>query len=569
MCLIKIRRTINKSGVEANMLILVAIILGFLIGKIRRGSLEGFKARKISLLPIGILGLLLQVALHFYSYTGGIPVIEPYLEIVNFTSYILVLVMLVFNLDDIWVILMAIGFTSNFVVIFINGGRMPVAQGVIDILPTSFAQQIIGGLSPIYTLVQPNTLLWFLGINIPIPIPFVPMVMSLYGTVAGISIGSIIALVGFAGFIQYVMNKKRSIINDAQMEYAEDEGIFADDETQSIEGVSIQNPDIENQYLNEEDDVYQELASGSAIRGERDENTTTVFSEDELETMVIPEIENDYSSEIGTETEEIIVEDQGMAETRILDDVDDGSTKVLSNIQEVGTFVADEENKGLEASEMEEILNNEDTGFFTKKYYEEKLAVEKERLMLQVREMELKKVAESILESTPEPQPVPESDLRIVESFKMTELDRPFILRGDNGYQQSAQSKGAPVGEEFSEDQMLSVWQRLNLEDEKRKAQRRKQSIRQSSEEAEDFLKPTPPDEDDAIPFKEIEEVTEVVVEKVYENTDTDKEKVIDSMDEEQRKTFDATLEDRKKAGYELVELKLDGKDVAFWRKKK
>ena len=120
------------------MLILIAIILGFLIGKIRRGSLRGFKVRKISLLPVGILGLVLQIALHLYIYTGGIALIEPYLEIVNFASYILILVMLVFNLDDFWVILMAIGITSNFVVIFINGGHMPVAQSVIDILPTAF-----------------------------------------------------------------------------------------------------------------------------------------------------------------------------------------------------------------------------------------------------------------------------------------------------------------------------------------------------------------------------------------------------------------------------------------------
>jgi len=550
------------------MLVLIAIILGFLIGKIRRGSLRGFKVRKISLLPLGILGLLLQLALHFYGYTGGIPVIEPYLEIVNFASYILVLVMLVFNLDDFWVILMAIGFTSNFVVTFINGGHMPVAQGVIDILPTGFGQQIIQGLNSIYTLIQPNTLLWFLGINLPISIPFIPTVMSLYGTVAGVSAGTLVALIGLIGFMQYVMNKKPSIMSDSK-DAIDDEGIFGDSENQNIEGVSIQNDILASESNANVEDFYQDLTGGGPIRGERDESMTTVISEEELETMIIPEAMANGSPEIGTETEEIIVQNQMPEETIIIETIDDGSTKVISNIQEVGTFVAGAENKGLEASEMEEIVNNEDTGFFTKKYYEEKLAVEKERLMLQIREIELNKAEESMRETLPKPKPEPESDLRIVESFKLTELDTPFVLRGDNAQQETVLRKPTEKEEEFSEGEMMNVWQRLNFEDEKRKAQRRKQNIRDSSLEAENLIKPVSQKEEVVIPFKELEEITEGVVEKVNDPSDGEKEKPNESINEVQQKTFDATLEERKKAGYELVELKLDGKDVAFWRKKK
>ncbi|HEY5557247.1 DUF5317 family protein [Acetobacterium sp.] len=552
------------------MLVLVAIILGFLIGKIRRGSLHGFKLRKISLLPLGILGLLLQLVLHFYSYTGGIPVIEPYLEIVNFASYILVLVMLVFNLDDFWVILLAIGFTSNFVVTFINGGHMPVSQGVIDTLPADFGQQIVQGLSPIFALIQPNTLLWFLGINLPIPIPFISTVMSLYGTVAGVSVGTMIALIGLIGFIQYVMNKKPSIMNDHKA-YTDDEGIFGDSENQNIEGVSIQNDVLASESSSEAKEFYQDLTGDGPIRGERDESMTTVISEEELETMIIPEAVDHDSSQIGTETEEIIIQKQEPEETMIIETIDDGSTKVIGNIQEVGTFVQEPESKGLEASEMEEILNREDTGFFTKKYYEEKLAVEKERLMLQIRELELNKVEESMRETLPkkEPKPEPESDLRIVESFKLTELDTPFVLRGDNYQQETVLRKQSGEEEEFSEGEMLNVWQRLNLEDEKRKAQRRKQTIRDINKQAESLITPASQKEEDPIPFNEIEEVTEVEFERFYDGSSEEKEKTNENMNEEQQKTFDSALEERKKAGYELVELKLDGKDVAFWRKKK
>jgi hypothetical protein len=561
------------------MLILIAIILGFLIGKIRRGSLHGFTVRKISLLPVGILGLVLQIALHLYIYTGGISLVEPYLEIVNFASYILILVMLVFNLDDFWVILMAVGITSNFVVIFINGGHMPVAQGIIDILPAAFGEQITQGLNPLYSLIQPNTLLWFLGINLPIPVPYVPLVMSLYGSVAGVTVGTIVTLIGLIGFIQYVMNKKASIMHDERNDHGEDEGIFGDDEDNGFDGVSIQNSYQEGYDEPEDiDDYYRDMATTGGIRGDRDENATMVIptevfnsnesigARDSFETRLIPAALDGVDSEIGTETEEIIISKNDGQETRVMEPVDDGSTKIISNIQEVGAYVKGD--KELEAADMEEILNSDDAGFFTKKYYEEKLAVEKERLILQMREMELNKVAKSLSDPDGEPHPVPESDLRIVESFKLTDLDQPFVLRSEtNSYDSGVKSKDEE-DVEFSEDEMLNVWQRLNLEDEKRKAERRKQLMRETSKEAESLINGTPRD-DVGIPLKEIEEVTEPVVGRVYESTSEDKEKMLANMDDNERKDFQETVDERKRAGYELVELKLDGKDVAFWRKKK
>nr|MBP8865647.1 hypothetical protein [Acetobacterium sp.] len=279
----------------------------------------------------------------------------------------------------------------------------------------------------------------------------------------------------------------------------------------------------------------------------------------------LPAALDEADSQIGTETEEIIISNVNQ-ETRVIEPVDDGSTKVISNIQEVGTYVKGE--KEMEAADMEEILNSDDAGFFTKKYYEEKLAVEKERLILQMREMELNKVAKSLSDPDGEPQPVPESDLRIVESFKLTDLDQPFVLRSETSTYDSGVKSKEEDDVEFSEDEMLNVWQRLNQEDEKKKAERRKQLMRETSKEAESLISGTPRD-DIGIPLKEIEEVTEPAVERVYESTSADKEKMLANMDDDERKDFQETVDERKRAGYELVELKLDGKDVAFWRKKK
>ena len=598
------------------MLILIAVIIGFLIGLIRKGSLKGLKARKISLLPIGLFGAILQIFLHFYMYTGGIGFIDPYIEIINFASYILVLVMLVFNLDDFWVILMALGITANFVVIFINGGHMPVAEVVMNILPSDFAKSIIDGFNPLYTSVQENTLLGFLGVIVPIPIPFLPMIMSLYGSVAGISPGSIVTFIGLIGFIQYVMHKKGSMMIDKNMDYLEDEGIFGEDKD-GFESVSTN----EDQTISEEDEFYKDIATGKAIRGDVEEDlfsqeedefdeelkrqTEISAKEDLFETQVLPaqgdvsetqvlpaqgdvsetqvlpaqedvfetqvlasaDLEEIQKQEIGTETEEIVVIKDTSEETKIMEPVDDESTKVLSNLQEVGTYVSQKENKELDSEDIEEILNSDEAGFFTKKYYEEKLAMEKERMELEMRERELSRVAQSMLDAKASPHAVPETDLRIVESFRLTDLDQPFVLRSEkNQYERKEFAESYEGKEEFTEDDMLNVWQRLNQEDQRRKAQRRQEAIKQSNEETDVFLKPSTTEEL-GISLKEIEDVTEPEIKIAIH--DERKEKAFNQMSEEEKTEYEETIEERKKAGYELVQLELDGKEVAFWRKKK
>ncbi|MDN5308452.1 MAG: hypothetical protein PWP16_1815 [Eubacteriaceae bacterium] len=569
------------------MLILIAVVLGLLIGIIRKGSLKGLSARRISLLPIGIIGGILQLFLHFYMYTGGIGVIDPYIEIVNFASYILVLVMLVFNLDDFWVILMALGITANFVVIFINGGHMPVSEMVMTLLPANFAQQITDGTNPIFTVTQETTLLGFLGVIIPLPIPFLPQLMSLYGSVAGVSPGSIVTLVGLTGFIQYLMMKKGSIMSDKNMDYLEDEGIFGSDEDAFEGRVSLNERD--DDLLEDDDEFSLELEGSGAIHGDIQEEDYRYEADDEIEaypesynldeengsedrseTRVIAAADATQRLEIGTETEEILVVnmDEPTAATKILEPLDDDSTKVLGNIQEVGAYISKKRKREMNTEDMEEILNSDEAGFFEKKYYEEKLAMEKERRELEARERELSRVAQSMLDAKVPPRDIPETDLRIVESLRVSDQEQPFVLRSEkNPYQTKKFSEHYEDEEEFSEGEMLSVWQRLNLEDEKKKAQRRKQVIRQSTIDSESFLKPSGIDNDEGISIKEIEESGTFSIKKAFDDDVVEQNPVI--VDGEESEELDETVAERQKAGYELVKLQLDGKDVEFWRKKK
>ena len=191
------------------MFILFAIIIGLLIGFIRGGRIQGITAKKISLWPLGLIGVILQVALHLYYYTGGISAIDSLLPIVNFISYILVLIMFVFNLDDFWTILIAVGTTANFVVIFINGGKMPVAQSIVDGLSSGLAGTISQGMNGVYTLMdQTTTTLWFLGDYLRIPA--LGTITSLYGGASGLSVGTIIIMVGLIGWVQYAMSRAKT-----------------------------------------------------------------------------------------------------------------------------------------------------------------------------------------------------------------------------------------------------------------------------------------------------------------------------------------------------------------------
>lgn len=144
-------------------------------------------------------------------------------------------------------------------------------------------------------------------------------------------------------------------MQDERNDHGEDEGIFGDDDDYEISGVSLQNSYQEGYDEPEDiDDYYRDMAATGGIRGDRDENATIAIPaegfrsadnssvQDSFETRLIPAALDEVDSGIGTETEEIVISKSDTQETRIMEPVDDGSTKIISNIQDVGTYVKGE-----------------------------------------------------------------------------------------------------------------------------------------------------------------------------------------------------------------------------------
>lgn len=573
------------------MFVLIAIILGLIIGFIRGGSFKGFKAKKISLLPLGIIGIILQFGLHLYYYTGGIEAIDAFLPVVNFVSYILILVMLVFNLDDFWTIMMAVGITANFIVTFINGGKMPVAAKIVESLPSTsaFATGINEGTNAVYAVMQQNGL-WVLGVNVPIP--FVGGFMQYIGSIGGFSIGSAVVFVGLLGWVQYAMNRipADSVFNKDEP-VGEEDYILPPDEDEE--------DDFFDDYDDENDDYYPE---------EDFEEDPIENLEDSFDGMtdVIPKLTPEAIAEIQSNGG-----DSSMGKS-ILDEYDSSQdTKVFTAIKDIGTY---------EPAEMkEEDFSDEDTGpvsgFFTQSFYAEKekgkLAFEKEQEEIKIEEKPEEKVPEQrvviqepaiTIEPVPQPQPV------------VVEEKTPFVVEDDKIV--SNPEYGATMidteKEERTEDDMLNIWQQVNQEQERIRARKRrrtryvdvkepfkaerekiaaekavaraaavakaqavteaqpvhrqitpeelqaqsvaaKQAAAAVQQPAEPII--TPPIEESAAPV-----VTEPAPQQTTVAAETSAEVKMSSADPD---------EERERAGYERVKLNIEGKDVVFWRKKK
>ncbi|MEG1939071.1 MAG: DUF5317 family protein [Eubacterium sp.] len=585
------------------MFVILAIIIGLIIGFIRGGKFKGFKAKKITLLPLGLIGIFLQIILHLYFYTGGISAIDPFLPVVNFISYILILVMFVFNLDDFWTIMMSVGLTSNFIVAFINGGKMPIAANVIDAVSgTSFGISVTDGVNAVYSIIEPSTTsLWFLGVNVPIP--FIGKIMAYLGSSGGLSVGGIVVFIGIIGFVQYAMNRipADSIFNK-NAPIGEEDYILPPDKT-------------EEDFFSDEDD-------------DADEN---FYSKSDFETDPVQTVEDSFGGKTGRIsklTPETIskIQKSGKQETigvSVLEEYDSSQdTKVFTAINDLG----------IHSSSEQEDENKDDmgtvSGFFTQSFYAEKekgkLAFEKEQVekleevkpIVQEKEIENKKE----IEKEPEEkileqriiieEPVPDLEEQVSEPVHIEE-ETPFVVENDKIVSNPAfeNTMTEMKKTERSENDMLNIWQKVNQENERVRAKKRRNSRYVNTKEpfkaerereaaakaveratkvakARATASPQPlvvePISVQPSPsIVDIQSQTKVISKPISTEVQTHQDTVaFNSPNLDQtaapiqttpliKENVEISDEEREKAGFERVSLNIEGRDVVFWRKKK
>ncbi|MBU9711742.1 DUF5317 domain-containing protein [Evansella tamaricis] len=177
------------------------ILFSLLIGFLRRGTLLGISDLKLKfgwVFPILLIFqfsiYLLQERIYFLGMISG------YLYIV---VYILGLFFLYINRHHKGFLLIFIGVFLNFIVMAVNGGRMPVSLEAAAVLDPMYADALINGLYAKHTPYIESTYLGFLGDVIPITKP--------YPRDQVISIGDIIMNIGIFVFIQHLMLKHKRV----------------------------------------------------------------------------------------------------------------------------------------------------------------------------------------------------------------------------------------------------------------------------------------------------------------------------------------------------------------------
>ncbi|MDR7239537.1 DUF5317 domain-containing protein [Neobacillus drentensis] len=171
------------------------IIISFIVGFIRKGNLRALAQLKLKWGWIFPLLLVVELAVFIlqndYKFLGQV---SGYIYIV---VYVLGLLFLFMNRNNPGFTLILIGVFLNFLVMVINGGRMPVSLEAAAVLDPGYIEVLKESLYAKHTMLTSSTYLGFLGDVIPITDP--------YPRTQIISIGDIVMNIGIFFFIQHLM----------------------------------------------------------------------------------------------------------------------------------------------------------------------------------------------------------------------------------------------------------------------------------------------------------------------------------------------------------------------------
>lgn len=216
------------------MILIIIAILSVIVGLIRRGSFSNIGSAGLRAWFLILLSVLMFMGVLVGDYLG-IEIVQNYAFIFLMASYALLIMGLLFNLN-IWTFIILLGALLNFVVIFINGGKMPLSSDMIGLAGMSV--QAIQA-SAIQEIATSSTHLPMLGGIIPIPLPSILAQVISPGT----------AVIGLGLFFEI-----QNLLTGASIDY-EDEDDEEDEEEQTGAKHSAKN---ERDVQAEEEEKTQE-----------------------------------------------------------------------------------------------------------------------------------------------------------------------------------------------------------------------------------------------------------------------------------------------------------------------
>lgn len=173
---------------------ILAFIIAIIVGYALNGRLKNIDAAKVKFISFVFISFFMEFIQLTLIKKGYLHIgILTYLS--DVIMYALLLIFTYANRRNKWLLLLGIGAMLNAVVIFANGGVMPVRQEIVKV----FGYHGDVAMQGLYKLTDKNTKLYFLADIIPIRFPK-PGIAS---------IGDITEILGMALFIITEMKNKR------------------------------------------------------------------------------------------------------------------------------------------------------------------------------------------------------------------------------------------------------------------------------------------------------------------------------------------------------------------------
>lgn len=171
--------------------IVFAVIIGYLLkGRLKNIDILGLKA-----LYLALIGLIIKFTI-IISIQHGLLTRGLLTYILYSIQYLLLLIFVILNRKNKYILIMGIGFLLNVIPIFTNGGAMPVSAAAAKSL--GFNKEIY--MQGLYRAIDGTTKFNFLGDIIPYKL----------GKAYVISIGDIILAIGLFLYIVTGMKKKEA-----------------------------------------------------------------------------------------------------------------------------------------------------------------------------------------------------------------------------------------------------------------------------------------------------------------------------------------------------------------------
>lgn len=349
------------------MILIIIAILSVIIGLIRRGSFANILETDLKASFLFVLSLLFFIAVKVGN-AADIGIIIDFTYWILLAAYSFLLLGIILNLTNLWMFILLLGAVLNFVVIFINGGKMPVSLETLQMAGLS-ADYLSGSATQV--LAGSATNLAFLGGIIPIPLP------SIFAEV--ISPGTLIIGIGIFGMIQNILLGIVYVYEDED----EDEEIVEKPKKIDKKEAKEEKKKKKNKEQQDEDYFYDDDDDEDSLVSDDDEDFT--FGKDyTMGNININDTDDDdddvdeslFSKQIPQmDEEESFGEDQSTKE--ILDEIleRDYETKDDSEeLSDAASFFADMESENL--SEPETDLNLNENLEFESEEMQEILAAE-------------------------------------------------------------------------------------------------------------------------------------------------------------------------------------------------